>query len=91
MKSKLELKMKRHFDALEEITKMISAHNAGEISLDLDVFEGFLMAKKAIYPSTYKNISFETHTDVNVMDIFDNKGWLCSIELQEIQELEEAV
>jgi len=70
MNIKLKLTIERHFEAIEEISKMIEAHNKGKLLLDLEVFEAFLLSKKAIYSAIYEKYYFELHTDTGIFEVF---------------------
>ena len=87
MNTKFELKLFKHLDCIDEISKMVNAHNTGDLKLDIEVFEAYILAKKAIYPSLYKPVSFDLHTDSRLLEIKNNEELLITIEEKQLNEL----
>ena len=85
MKTKFKVEINAHGNHSDALLKMIGNHNEGLVSIDIDVIKGYLLAKKAQYPSlTDGKVFFVPASTEKSIAISDNEGETFYITITEV-------
>jgi len=83
MKTKFKVDINAHGNHSDALLKMIGNHNEGLVSIDLDVIQGYLLAKKAQYPTLIDGRVVFT-LNGNSLSISDDEGKTFYITITEV-------
>ena len=86
MKTKFAVEIHANGQLNNDLLKMITNHNEGTVTIDLDVIQGYCLGSKAMYPSTVicSFVAEENHT----LHIIEKGKCTLTITERELHELE---
>ncbi len=91
MKTELSIRVRKDGNDLEQIVKIVAAHNSSKVNINNEVIASYILARKALYEALYNHLKMVT--DGNTLNISEDDGttWYISISENEIHELNEPV